>query len=113
MKTLKFKPHLAEMIRTGEKTLTWRMFDDKNISVGDELEMLENDAEKPFAIALVTKVAEKQLGSLAAEDWIGHERFSSDEEMYQTYTDYYKQPVGPETIVKIIWFDLQPLASSQ
>ena len=37
MKTLKFTPELCGQILTGTKTSTWRLFDDKNLTVGDEL----------------------------------------------------------------------------
>lgn len=35
-----------------------------------------------------------------------HENFESDEEMYATYTKYYGRPVGPNTPVKIVQFEL-------
>ncbi|MEI6477746.1 MAG: ASCH domain-containing protein [bacterium] len=103
-KTLKFKPHLAEQIRQGTKVSTWRLFDDKDLQDGDVVGLIENGIEAPFATARITKTAEKTLGSLQEEDWVGHERFASDEEMYATFRKYYGPEVGPETVVKIIWF---------
>jgi hypothetical protein len=104
MKTLKFKPHLAEMIRTGEKTSTWRLFDDKNLQEGDDVARCENGNDEPFAQARITKIIEKPLSSLTEEDWIGHERFATEEEMYATYRTYYGSAVNPNTLVKIIRF---------
>jgi hypothetical protein len=37
MKTLKFRKTLSELILKGEKTATWRLFDDKNLKEGDEI----------------------------------------------------------------------------
>ena len=37
MKTLKFTTQLVEKILSGEKTSTWRLFDDKDFKNGDNL----------------------------------------------------------------------------
>ena len=40
MKTLKFEPELAEKILSGEKTTTWRLWDDKALKAGDSVEFI-------------------------------------------------------------------------
>lgn len=105
-KTLKFQPHLVQQIRDGSKTITWRLFDDKDLQQGDLVDFYEKGHAQPFAHARITKLAVKTLGTLEDEDWIGHERFASEEEMYETYRRYYGPEVGSETEVKILWFDL-------
>lgn len=104
MKTLKFMPHLAEMILDGEKTSTWRLFDDKDLSEGDELSLVNKETGKEFAKAVIIKVEEKKLKDLKDEDYDGHEKFESTEKMYETYRTYYGDKVGPDTIVKMIDF---------
>ena len=106
MKSLKFQPQLAEQIRQGTKTSTWRLFDDKNLQPNDVVDLLENGVEKPFALARITQMSVKTLGSLEENDFIGHERYASEEEMYANYRKYYGPEVGPDTIVKILWFEL-------
>lgn len=106
MKSLKFQPHLVKLILSGSKKSTWRIFDDKGLSCGDKIELYENGVNKPFATAMITKVTEKQLGDLTEDDWIGHERFKNEEEMYATYRKYYGPEVCPDTVVKIISFEL-------
>jgi hypothetical protein len=106
MKTLKFRKELVELIKNGSKNSTWRIFDDKNISEGDQFELIVWKTDKPFAIGKVTKVMEKPLGKLTFEDKKGHEEFSSYQEMYDTYSTYYGRSVGPDTKIKIIWFKL-------
>lgn len=106
MKTVKFMPHLAEMVLRGEKTSTWRLFDDKDLSVGDELSLVNKETLKEFAKAKITKVEEKKLKDLKDEDFVGHERFESEEQMYKTYRSYYGDNVGPDTMVKMIDFEL-------
>ena len=105
-KKVKFAENLVPLVLSREKTSTWRLWDDKNLSVGDTIALYEYGSETKFGTAQITKVIEKPMGELTLEDKKGHEEFSSDTEMYDTYTRYYKQAVGPHSQVKIIWFDL-------
>lgn len=106
MKQMRFRKTLADMILNGTKTLTWRFFDDKDIRVGDEVEMRVWETDQPFANVRVIKVWTKKLGDLDEQDWEGHEKFSSMSEMYETYSRYYNRPIGPKDTAKIIRFEL-------
>lgn len=57
-----------------------------------------------FRGGTITNLYSKKLGTLDESDWLGHERFTSDEAMYQTYRGYYGDKVSPDTEVKIIKF---------
>lgn len=106
MKSLKFRNYLVPLVLSGEKNSTWRLFDDKDLKVGDDVELLEYVTLRHFANAKLTKVIEKPFKDLTPEDKSGHEAFGTDQEMYENYKKYYKTDVGPDTLVKIIWFDL-------
>lgn len=106
-KTIKFREHLAQLVLAGEKTLTWRLFDDKNLSEGDEVDLINKNTMEKFGEAVLTKVWKKKFSEVEDSDFDGHEKYSSDEEMYQTYRAYYGDKVGPDTIVKIIRFQLK------
>ena len=106
MKIVKFRDYLVPLVLSGEKNSTWRLFDDKKLVSGDVIELREFGKESSFAKAKITKVIEKPFYELTEEDKIGHEKFRDDNEMYKTYSDYYKTEVGPDSIVKIIWFVL-------
>lgn len=106
MKTLKFRKSLSELILQRKKDATWRLFDDKNLSVGDVVSFLVWETKEEFAKAKLVKVKETALGELADEDWDGHEKFSSDEEMYKTYSKYYNRQVDKNSLIKIIKFEL-------
>lgn len=112
MKALKFEHTLAALIQTGAKTSTWRFYDDKDISVNDELNLIDKvEPHDPstwriFARARVDMVVEKRLGDLTEADMEGHEKFSSREAMLMTYQSYYGPQVTFETPVKIIHFEL-------
>lgn len=109
MKVLKFRDNLVPLVISGYKNSTWRLFDDKDLAVGDEVELREFNANKSFAKAVVTAIAERTFKELTDEDKKGHETFSSDEEMYKTYSYYYGVRVSPDTNLKIIWFELVKL----
>ena len=59
MKSLKFSPSLIPIILSGEKTSTWRLFDDKNLSTGDTLEFTNKETGAPFAHAIIVNVAQR------------------------------------------------------
>ena len=106
MKTLKFQHHLVEEIIAGRKTVTWRLFDDKDLQVGDKIAFIDRESKKEFAKAEITKIREKKLGGIEGEDFIGHEKFENREEMLATYKKCYGDKVGWDAIVKIIGFKL-------
>ena len=107
MKTIKFHKDLVPLVLNGSKTSTWRLFDDKNLSVGDLLELREFGVDEPFAHAEIEAVQEKRFSELAPEDKSGHESFESDEQMYETYSKYYSTTVDSQTKLKIIRFKLK------
>lgn len=106
MKSLKFAPNLIPLILKGEKTITWRLFDDKDLKEGDVVRFFNSKTLKEFATAELIKVTEKKMGEVTDGDLDGHEKFTSKEEMYKTYSDYYNERITPETAVKIIKFEL-------
>ncbi|MFW6286118.1 MAG: ASCH domain-containing protein [Nanoarchaeota archaeon] len=107
MKTLKFRKTLSKLILSGEKNTTWRLFDDKNLSVGDNVSFLVWETLEEFAKVKITFVKETTFGELSDEDWDGHEKFLSDEEMYNTYSKYYNRQVTKDSPVKIIKFEFE------
>lgn len=104
MKSLKFKPELCTQILSGEKTATWRLFDDKDLQEGDLIEFINKETLTKFGEGCITLIKTKTLGTLEDVDWEGHERYTSDKEMYDTYKRYYGDKVCPETELKIIDF---------
>lgn len=105
MKTIKFRPALAQLIIEGKKTTTWRLFDDKDLQTGDVVELMNSETKEIFGHAFITEVVEKPIKDLDDHDWEGHERFSSDEAMYAAYRTYYPgKEIGSDTLVKILHF---------
>ena len=105
-KTLKFSPELVDLVLSGEKTATWRLFDDKDLRVGDVVGLIRRPELTQFAIAEITSVVEKPLGKMTSKDRVGHEAFESEGKMHETYKRYYKRDVNPNTLLKIYRFRL-------
>jgi hypothetical protein len=107
MKTLKFTKELSDLILRGEKSSTWRLFDDKDLTVGDELSLVEKVSGEVFASATITEVNVKTFATLTEDDWEGHERYPSEEAMYASYRAYYGDRITPDTEIKLISFALK------
>ncbi|MFA6325278.1 MAG: ASCH domain-containing protein [Candidatus Paceibacterota bacterium] len=106
MKTLKFMPNLVPLVISGEKTSTWRLFDDKDLQKDDNLLLIDKITGKEFAKAIIVKIEEKKLKDLEGNDFNGHGKFESEEKMYETYKFYYGDKVNSDTIIKMVDFKL-------
>ncbi len=106
MKTLKFVARLAPLILSGEKTTTWRLFDDKNLQKNDQLQFIITESGEKFAQAEITNIYEKKLSEVRDVDYNGHEKYTNHKEMLDTFTKFYGPQVNKDTIVKIIHFKI-------
>jgi uncharacterized protein YqfB (UPF0267 family) len=106
-KTVKFRSTLADLVLKGEKNATWRLFDDKDLKVGDLINLQVWETRKDFAKARITEVKEKKLGELKEEDYDGHEKFENQKDMLNKYKEYYGDKVDLETVVKMIKFKIK------
>lgn len=106
MKRLKFAEKLVPLILLGAKTSTWRLFDDKDLSVDDEVEFINSKTGDKFADVKIISVNEKTFADITEDDFETHETYSSKDEMLKTYRGYYGEKVNYDTKVKIIKFEL-------
>lgn len=95
------------MVLSGEKFVTWRLFDEKDLLIGDDLVFINSDTGEEFGTAIILEIREKMLKDINDDDFVGHEKFESYEDMLQRYINYYGDKVTLETIVKIIRFDFK------
>lgn len=107
MKTIKFTTSLAEMILAGEKTATWRLFDDKDLADGDELEFVNKETGEVFGRAIVVRVYTKPIGQVNEDDYSGHERYASHSAMLDELRKYYGDTVDDSTELKIVRFQMR------
>jgi len=110
MKTLKLDHQLAQDVVAGKKTSTWRLYDDKDLSVNDTVKLLDKvDPSRPetwkvIGEAHITTVIQKRLGDVADDDYEGHNPYESQQAMLHSYQKYYGQQVDLDTPIKIIRF---------
>lgn len=110
MKTLKLAHSLAADVLAGKKTSTWRMYDDKDITVNDTLRLIDKvNPERPetwkiIGTAKVDSVIQKRLGDISTEDYEGHNGYDSQEAMLTAFRNFYGPQVDLDTPVKIIRF---------
>ncbi len=107
MKTLKFAPHLIPQIISWEKTSTWRLFDDKELSIWDEIELRNTEDDTIIGHGQIISLTEKQIKDINEEDCDGHEKFKNTEEIITNLRKYYGNSVDEDSIVKIIHFNFK------
>ncbi len=102
------------MIMQGQKSSTWRLYDDKDLSVDDQIKIIDKvDPDEPtswvvIGEGVVTEVLQKKLGSVDQADMNGHEPFTNLQQMLDVYRTYYGQRVTLDTPVKIVRFSFTP-----
>lgn len=111
MKKLKLEHALAEQVLRGEKRTTWRMFDDKDLSVNNDVELIDKvDPNNPeswrrIGVGHINKVIEKRLGEIEAADMDSYHKYASQAEMLHAFQGYYGSNVTLNTPLKLIYFD--------
>lgn len=119
MKKLKLEHKLAQLVAAGQKTSTWRLFDDKDLSVNDTVLLIDKvDPKHPntwkvIGTATINSVTERRLGDINDHELSEGEPFTSREAMLAVYRRYYGPNVSWQTPVKIIRFDFQAKDSSE
>lgn len=114
MKKLKLDHTLAQQVVAGTRASTWRLFDDKDLSVNDEVLLIDKvdpkdpNSWKAIGTATIDKVMQHRLGDIGPADMDEGHNFPSQEAMLATYQRYYGPNVTLQTPVKIIHFHFSP-----
>lgn len=105
---LKLDHQEAQRILHGKKT-TWRLYDDKDLSVNDTVQLIDKVvADDPVSWvsvgrAQITKILQKQLGELTQAEY-EQEGYKSLKEMVDAYGDFYNREILYTTPIKIVHF---------
>lgn len=105
MKQLKFRTHLVDKILSGQKTTTWRLFDEQGLAVGDTVSLIRTESGDAFAEAEITACVEKKIKDITQADF-EENNYRDRDQMMSVVTKYYPQPITDDTIVKLIVFKL-------
>jgi hypothetical protein len=101
---LKFADPLAELIVRGQKYTTWRMNNSRDLRAGDRLNCIHYSTLRLFAVAAISRVAERTFATLGPEDLEGHESFASEQTMLDAYARYYDTLVTSNTQLTVVDF---------
>jgi len=105
---------MAKLIYSGEKKSTWRINDEKNVSVDDQIGIIDKvnpDDHSSWQIigtGRVSEVLQKRLNDIEPGDLGVGEDFESKPQMLKTFRKYYGGDISEHTPVKIISFDFTP-----
>ncbi len=114
MKLLKVSHKIAGLVLAGKKNSTWRINDEKNVSVDDEIGLVDKvnpdnpDTWQVIGTGHVNTVLQKRLSDIGPGDLGAGEDFATHEDMLKTFRNYYGRDVNEHTTVKIISFDFKP-----
>ncbi len=112
-KILKFSNHLVPLILSSEKQSTIRFFDDKDLKRGDKLSLVNKNTDEQFGEATITHLYEKKFIDLTGSDYEKNEKHESAERMREAYQGYYDGKITPDTIAKIITFELKHISHKE
>ena len=105
MKPLKFKHEFVKEILECRKNTTWRLFDDKNLQINDEIELVDAENKENFGKARIIDIQEKSIKDLSVEELNNHQ-YDNMDKMIESHRKYYGGKVDLDTTVKIITFNL-------
>ena len=112
MKVIKLDHASALSMMSGKKRSTWRMFDDKQLAVGDTIQLIDKvDPEDEstwhtIGCGVINIVIEKRIRDITESDYEGHEEYVSHEEIVEQFKHYYGDSVTIDTPLKIVQFSL-------
>lgn len=114
MKRIQLDHGLAQMVLSGEKTSTWRLYDSDDMTVNDGVVIIDKvNPEQPqtwkaIGTGRINKIIEKRMGDIQDADYDGHEHHGSPEARLAFYRAVYGDRVTWDTPVKMIHFSFEP-----
>lgn len=119
MKQLKFDHHFAQAIITGKKTATFRVNDDKDIRVSDEVQLVDKvKRDHPTSwvipgVLKITTVTSATLSELTKDQLSIGETFDNVDEMLQTFRRFYGEHVDMDTQILVLEFVYKPFVEPE
>jgi ribonuclease HI len=118
MKQLKFEHQFAKAIQAGKKSATFRVNDDKNLTIDDRVQLIDKvDHDRPTTWLItgdliIKGVEQRKLRDLTSEHMVRAESFTDTEEMLQTFRRFYGDHIDESTPVTIVTFQYSPYAQA-
>lgn len=111
MKTLKLDHELVELVISGNKTSTWRVHDDKNLSVGDEVSIVDKvdpklaETWKVIGTVRIHRIDAKRIDEVTMSEMAEHGYMSTDN-MVTVFKQYYGDNISKATEIKLLYFEV-------
>ena len=102
MKTLKFITEQIADIQSGKCTTTWRLFDDKDLNVGDELQFVNSDNGEVFGYGTINEIVIKRIIDINEDDKLGHRVYADDHAIIADFRRFYGPDVNAQSIIKVV-----------
>jgi ribonuclease HI len=118
VKQLKFEHHFAESIIKGDKIATFRVNDDKDLRIGDKVQLVDKvDSNHPKTWLIpgeliINDIASVPLEELSKDQMSQAESFDSLDEMIQTFRRFYGEHVSLSTPILVLKFTYNPYNNS-
>ncbi|HSW65888.1 MAG TPA: ribonuclease HI family protein [Bacillota bacterium] len=112
MKSLKLEHSVAQRVQRGDITSTWRLYDDKDLSVNDQVALIDKvDPKNPatwklVGIAHIDTVVQKRIRDLEEADYAAAELGGKMDNILASLRQYYGPQVDLSTPVKIIRYTI-------
>jgi ribonuclease HI len=113
MKQLKFEHHFAREIIEGKKTVTFRVNDDKDLRVGDKVELVDKvDSNHPKTwtipgILTISDIESVPLKELTKNQLSSAESFDNLDEMLQSFRRFYGEHISMDSEILVLHFDYE------
>jgi ribonuclease HI len=102
MKTLKFTADQIPQIIAGVQTTTWRIDDEKQLDVGDEIQFINSQSGASFGYGRIREITKKRIVDIDEHDKVGHKVYRNDAEILAEFRKFYGPEVTTNTIVKVV-----------
>ena len=119
MKTLKLNHESAKLISSGTARFTWRIFDDKQLSVNDEVQLIdkvdpgERETWAPIGVAVIESVTEKRIRDITeAERQLYENVYGKINDVVETFSTFYNKEITDQDVVKIITFTFTSISKA-
>ncbi|MGH7157742.1 MAG: reverse transcriptase-like protein [Candidatus Saccharimonadales bacterium] len=112
MKMLKVNHAEAQSILGGKRT-TWRLFDDKDLSVNDAVKLVDKvspskpDSWKVIGVVQITKIVEKQINELTQAE-LDRQGFENPQKLLKAFSLFYSRKLEADMPIKVLHFNFTP-----
>jgi ribonuclease HI len=119
MKTLKLNHDSAQLISEGRANFTWRIFDDKQLSVNDEVQLLDKvdpgnrETWVPIGVGVIESVTEKRIREISESEKQAYENvYGKIDDVIELFAKLYGKEITDQDVIKIVTFSFSPISKS-